>query len=288
MKYKQFEDQVNLPIFMDSPEEVQYNVNSYYDCEGQDPAGGELLNDYVKVQRDGMLEYIDTGVKPVFGNSFTAFYVSKTIVFYRRDDHGKAHFSMMDDGDVLMKLKKLPQEPAIKHDTKIIWTPGTLLFTFNHQLDGKRINDISSNEERIRTLAKLSMKQCLINVLNNKTDKRVWLNGNDILIDSKKICGGESFDVDDYYHEHGMIQFTAEHDIFNKYLRGDTNHEASLKKRGINLPPVRGNLANNTDGGPVGSYSGIGSIAEEIPGYTKQQFAEDFVKEVNNYVKMLK
>lgn len=290
MKYILLEDQVNLPIFMDSPDEIQYNVNSCYDCEGRDPEpGGELLHDYTKVQRDAMVWSIEDETIPVFGDSFAAFYLSKTIVFHRRRDFGKTKFKMMDNGDVLMEVKTDPtQEVEIKHDTRIIWTPDTLLFFFNHQLDGKHLSELSSNEERIRTLTKLAMKQSLINVLRDKTDKKVWLNGNDVLIGPKKICGGEGYDYDIRYHEHGMIQFGARHDIFNKYLIGDRNHEASLKKRGIEIPAVHGETSDNIEGGVVGSYSGIGSIEEEIPGYTKQEFAEDFVKEVNKFVKMLK
>ncbi|MFW5794610.1 MAG: hypothetical protein ACOCV1_03895 [Bacillota bacterium] len=288
MKYKQFEDQINLPIFMDRPEEIQYSVDSTYGIEGREPKEN-LLHDFFSVQRDAILDSLDTHKIPILGNSFTIFYVKHVVVMYRRRDHEKTTFELLEDGNVLMRVKTHPKiDPEIKHDTKLIWTPGTLLYTFNHQLDGKYIKEINSNDARIRNLTKLTIKQSLINVLNRKTDKKIRVNGNDVLINGKKILGGEGFDFDKYYHEHGQIQTTPDHDLFNRYLKDDRNHIVSLENRGLQLPEINGSVEDKIHGSVIGSYSGIGAIEEEIPGYTKKQFSEDFVEEVNNFVKMLK
>lgn len=288
MYYKQHDDQINLPIFMTNPEEIEYDSNSRYGIDGSDPSNN-LFHDFFGVQRAAIMEYIERDEIPLFGNSFTIFYPSHPVIMYRRRDHEWAQYEELEDGNILMKVKtSYKVDPEIKHDTKLVWTPGTLLFTFNHQLDGKNLDDISSNEARIRNLAKYTIKQSVINCLNRKTGKKVWMNGNDILIENRKFSGGEAFDFNDYYHEHGTIQVVADQQLFETYLKGDKNHENSIKKRGIQLPEVNGEAGTESKGSIVGAYSGITGIQDEIPGYGRKEFAEDLLEEVNRYVEMLK
>lgn len=111
-----------------------------------------------------------------------------------------------------------------------------------------------TTKEEIERL-KLLPKNAVVNVLKRKTNKRIEISRNDVLIDGKKFIGSETsankYGVFDTF----VITFNYDEISFNTFLNATSTHKTFYKNRDI---------------------TGIGN---EIPEYTKKEFIEDFIKE---------
>lgn len=268
---------VNLPIEMTRPDEIRYAEESN-GAEKEIPVGN-LWKDFWD-QKAAFFESLETGNIPNVSNGLTVFYPKDVVVLHRRRDFYGVEYELKNGVPWIKVNTHKAKDPEIKHDTKLVWTPNTLMVTFNRVFNGESlVGDISSDELRKRRFTEYAIKQSLINVVRKKSNKHVYMNGNDVLIEKKKILGAETFSYDYQYHEHAVIIFKYEPELFEKYLKDDKNHLNSIKKRGLELK-------DETDGS-TGSFIGMTGVGNEIPGYTKQEFAEDMLKEMNYFLMMI-
>lgn len=271
----------NLPIIMSSLSEIQYNVDNQSGVSGGLPEGN-LYKDFWETQRGHVMQGHDQGYEPEFNESLTIFYPSGIVIIYRRNDHKWITYERDENNTIQMNLLTTTVvDKPIKHDTKLVLTPDTFMLTFNKKYDGDPKDNCSVDERRKRQLAELAVKQSVINCVRKRSSKHIYMNGNDVLIEGRKIGGSESFSYDHQHHEHTIFQWYYDHEIFHAYMNNDHNHIQSLKNRGITLK------GDEDMGGPSGAFAGITGISNEIPGYSKEEFAEDMLKEMQYFLFMM-
>lgn len=266
-------EEVNLPILMTKPEDIKYSEESN-GAENDIPVGN-LWRDFWD-QKAAFFESLETGDVPKVDDSLTVFYPKDTVVLHRRRDFHGVEYEMKGGVPWIKVNTHKAKDAEIKHDSKLIWTANTLMMVFNKTYG----DQLTSDEERKRILTKYAIKQSLINVVRRRSDKHIYMNGNDVLIEKKKVLGAEAFAYDHQFHEHAVIIFKYEPELFEKYLKDDKNHIKSLKNRGIEL--------ENSPGDKPGSFVGLTGIGDEIPGYTREEFAEDMLEEMNYFIMMLR
>jgi len=94
----------------------------------------------------------------------------------------------------------------------------------------------------------------LSNILQNKTTKKVEYINNDVLIDGKKICGGDEMLNHTGTYQVMGINYHYNDEFFKEVLSTDEYHRQ-----------------NNF---------GITGISNEIPGYSREEFSEEWMAEV--------
>ena len=273
----------NIPLIMTDPSQIQYAVNNcgIGDAEAALPYGN-LFRDFF-LQKAAVVDGVVNNFDPVFHEGFTLFYPGYDIVLWRRHDNPVKMNYLYENGTRYIRYKCHPtHEPPIKNDTKLVFSKDTLMLTFNRKYDGDSPSTCSLDETRKRTISQLAIKQSVINCIRRRNPKlHIYMNGNDVLIEGSKLGGSESFTYDYHHHEHTMFAWYYDPDLFNKYLKNDANHINSLQKRGVILKSEEAN------GSPTGAYGGIIGVSNAIPGYTKQEFAEDMLKEMQYFLFMM-
>jgi len=275
---KKFE---NMPLIMAEPSQINYDVD-LLTIEKDDLPKDNLMGDLM-MQRSIIWDGALSGYFPDFNESLTLFYSNSNAILHRmkQEDHGPYTTYHLIDGVPTMRTGPHPKEPPIKHDTRIVFSKNSIFYCFNKKFDGTSLAECSSEELRKRRIAEMAIKQSIINIFRRRSKKHIYINGNDILIENKKICGGEVYAFDHVYHEHGHCNWLYEPELIERYLKDDKNHIASMKKRDEQIKNSESN------GSIIGSFAGITGIANEIPGYTKEEFATDFLKEMQLFIFMI-
>lgn len=174
------------------------------------------------------------------------------------------------------------RDVPIKQGTHLFVPKGAMLLRFVKHFDGKMLEEISSEEYRVRELSKIAAKQSLLNILKKKTTKKTWINANDVLIEGKKVFGTDMFIFNNMVHEDGNILYDIEdEDLFLKEVGDDENHKVSTSARSIYQTKT------NSMESFTSMNMGITTIKKEIPNYSREEFTNDFIEEMNYFMFMI-
>lgn len=278
---KTFEDQINIPILTTKLDEVEWNSPVRDALKGPLPKDNLWRN--MHNLRAELYESLNTNKPPVIGNSFSLSFPAEPVIWHRNWEYSGMEYYEVD-GAIWMKAAIHPErDQEIKNDTKVVWTDGVMTWEFNRILSGTPKEELNSEEYRIKHLTELASKQSVINIFNKYNEnknKKMYLNGNDVLIDGKKVMGQEAFKYNHLYHEHCFLTWDVDPQLIQRYLATDKNHLNSMKKRG--------QILKNPDGETKESaHSGLTVMSKELPNLTKEEFVEEFIKEMNYFMLMI-
>lgn len=256
---------------MKHPSEIPYEVP----CDGTS-ASLPYLNLWRDLFHQRDLLFQNPIHPPYLGNTLTLFYPQEVVVGLRQSAIERVSY-FRQDNILWMRLRVQPGDPPIKENTKLIWTPNTLLLVLNQQKRDVVPEERTSEDLRRQALLTHAIKQSIINVFRRYSSKPIYLSGNDILVDRAKIFGGETIEGPSQYHEHGVLIWKYEPEIFTPLLTDDKNHQESISKRG-----TRVNAGINADS----SFTGLTGIANEIQDLSKEAFTGELLVEINTLLAM--
>lgn len=270
---------MNLPIIT-TKETIDYAVDVKDICEKELDYNNLWVDFHAERARHQENWGSEEEIK--FNDSFTAFYINDLILMKRQYNFSGISFEKIDGATYMTSPSHPNKDPEIKTKSILIWDENTLCFTFSKNLINTMSRDlgqIKAEDKRRFDFAFWTIKQSLINILKKRTDKKIEVTGNDVLIDGKKILGGDVFLYKSGIREHGLINWKFDNDKYTQLLDKDENHKKSKEKR-IN------NVVVNMSNPGSGAFSGLTGVSNEIPEYSREEFIQDFVEEVNKFIKM--
>lgn len=152
------------------------------------------------------------------------------------------------------------RDPKHKHHSKIVLNPNHLVFSYYCQID----EDMDYESEEYDKLSRLPF-YATYNVLSRKvegTDHTISFDRNDMLLNGKKVWGFESTsNLYGIYMIGNTVLNVEEYRKFIEPIFGDDNQHARRSGKSMT------------------------GVEDEIEGYTKEEFIEDYKKEISKLVK---
>jgi len=241
---------------------INYNYNMD-DINSKDNLIKQIINPREKLVADEEFN-IDK-------NKIHSIFTTRPWIWMRTFGIEKDEIEMDDDGIFWYHTPMRKREASCKFGSRFILSLGSvacgywysspkLQESFNYISD--KSNDVRSKEWiKAKTIYQYTVKgpfTSLVNILTPKTPDRINIMGNDIAIGRRKICGtDEHLNSSGTYHAMGTNWYYDD-EFFKKLLSEDEYHRSTRM--------------------------GISGISNEIPGYGKEEFMEEWMTELKRIV----
>jgi len=246
---------------------MEFNIFYDYNIDNV-MAPDNLVGEVLKTRK---VIALNTGL-PITQRKFNAFYNEKAFGWIRVEGLTQLEIEVKED----IVWFRVPINPAetlkdkadhilfVSKDTASIgywYAKDKLKDIVAYVDDNPHLN--TTEEFRVKNLISQNIMHdtynSLLKVLRPKTTKNIVVVNNDIEIDGKKICGtGEHLNNTGTFQEI-LVNYAYDDDLFRKILADDDFH----RKTG----------------------QGITGISNEIPGFTKQEFMEEWAFEFDKLIK---
>jgi hypothetical protein len=215
-----------------------------------------------------------------FSDFYTTFFVDRSYTWVRKFDVKKREW-VFDEEDgyprLMMPLTDGIDE-KIKDGSRIVFDQDAIVVNWysNYNLPE------TTGKEKKAIFSGFGIQQSIVNVLKNHSNKNIYMSQNDVLVDGKKIYGGEDHGNKVNYFGCGTVMYDIDEQRFAYEMITDKNHH---KRTRVETDEHALNITKTT-GEQV--YSSMTTIKREIPGLSKEEFVRQLHKQMELIYNMSK
>lgn len=165
----------------------------------------------------------------------------------------------------------------IKQGSRIVFDPNTIVINWSATFPGPN----TSMKDRRRAFTQYAVQQAVMNVIRyHAPEKTVYIGENDVIVDGRKIYGGQATGNFACYFLAGSVQYDIDANRFAYEMQFDKNHQNSTRVRSAK----EAEYITLSTGEQV--FTSMTTVREELPNLSKSEFIEHLHKEFETMYRM--